>query len=163
MKYISGTHFWNVNVNYKKDFLGVEICTTSFKMPHLIHSLKAKTSPLNIGHWPQKENSSDSTFIDSQLLNVGKTSKNANANIPRQVFCVKGWILKNMTSWECILFGCAAHLPIRSHTTRLRPLSVIRRVVSPLIGVITPFTTGRGPPCKNIMILLLVTGILKVW
>ena len=73
MKYV---YLWSTflerECQLQKRFLGVEICTTSFNMPHLIHSLKTNTSPLNIGHWPQKENSSDSTFINSQLLNVGK-------------------------------------------------------------------------------------------
>lgn len=85
--YISGPHFWKVNVNYKKNILGVEICTTSFNLPHLIHSLKTKTSPLNIGHWPQKENSSDSTFIDSQLFEGKNVQKRQRQHPKASVLC----------------------------------------------------------------------------
>ena len=145
---------------------GWEFAAQVSTCPHLIHSLKANTSPLNIGHWPQKENSSDSTFINSQLFRGKKPSKNANANMPRR-WCVlcqlfTWWIPRKAESSrtshrENLSFSAVQRYPpdtIPYYKVRPPYYKVIRRVVSPLVGVITPFTTGRGPPCKNIMILL---------
>ena len=96
----------------QKIFLRVEICTTSFKMPHLIHSLKANTSPLNIGHWPQKENSSDSTFLNSQLFRGKKPPKTPTPTSQGVgVFCVDymGVSKNSGTPKSSILIGFIDH------------------------------------------------------